>query len=396
MNLAENHEDPDLERSAPEGELDGPAERPDEIGLAGTPEQNGTVQERAEALSPEPEEEDGRFDDDDEALAGSGSSSLGVLKGVILGVVAALIVGGVAFAMTVNRNSSSKPTPAAVASTPAAVPTQPAAAAPAVSGGAVAAVVNGHNIPMSTFRTLLGVEAKQNAQNPQAAVSNPVLGQQVMNQVVADEVIRQYAAAHHISVSSSALNQRVLQIEQQSGGATGFKSQLAQFGLTMNQYKQLISPSLLDQQVEQKVVPLSAATTTTAHVRHILIGVNLGGKHLRSDAAAKARAQMVFAKLQHGASFASLVKKYTDDTGSKNTGGVYDVQPGQMVAQFQHAAFTLPLNKPTIIHTQFGYHIIEVLSRGKAPSAQLQQQKFSAWVTKQVKSAKVKKLATVK
>jgi parvulin-like peptidyl-prolyl isomerase len=158
----------------------------------------------------------------------------------------------------------------------------------------------------------------------------------------------------------------------------------------------LIAPSLLDQQVEQQVVPLSAATTTTAHVRHILIGVNLGGKHLRSDAAAKTRAQMVLAKLQHGASFSALAKQYSDDTGSKNTGGVYDVQPGQMVPQFEHAAFTLPLHKLAIVHTQFGYHIIEVLSRKQAPSTQVQQQKFSTWVNKQVKSAKVKKLATVK
>jgi parvulin-like peptidyl-prolyl isomerase len=217
-----------------------------------------------------------------------------------------------------------------------------------------------------------------------------------MNQVIADEVLRQYAVAHHISVSPAALNLRVQQIEQQSGGAAAFKSQLARFGLTMNDYKRLIAPSLLDQQVEQHVVPLSAATTTTAHVRHILIGVNLGGKQLRSDAAARARAQMVLAKLQHGSSFPALAKQYSDDPGSKNTGGVYDVQPGQMVPQFEHAAFTLPLHKPTIIHTQFGYHIIEVLSRKQAPSAQVQQQKFSAWVNKQVKSAKVKKLAKVK
>jgi parvulin-like peptidyl-prolyl isomerase len=265
-----------------------------------------------------------------------------------------------------------------------------------VSGGSVAAVVNGHDIPMSRYRLLLGVAAKQAAANPQAATSTAVLGQQVMNEIVADEVIHQYAVAHHISVSPAAVNLRIQQIEQQSGGAAAFKSQLAQYGLSMNDYKQLIAPSLLGQQVEQKVVPLSSATTKTAHVRHILIGVNLGGKQLRSDAAAKARAQMVLNKLHHGASFPALAKKYSDDPGSKNTGGVYDVQPGQMVAQFEHASFTLPLHKPTIVHTQFGYHIIEVLSRKQAPSAQVQQQQFNAWVAKQVKSAKVKKLAKAK
>lgn len=392
MNLAENHDEgPEVEQSALRGEPDGLTERP------GMTQQHDPAGEPAEALSSTPEEEDNLLDDDDDSVvAAPASSSLGVLKGVVLGVVAALIVGGVAFAVTVNRNTPSVPTPAALASTPGAVPTQAVPPTPAVSGGSVAAVVNGRDIPMSTYRLLLGVEAKQAAANPQAATSNAVLGQQVMNQVIADEVIRQYAVAHHISVSPAALNLRLQQIEQQSGGAAAFKSQLTRYGLTMNDYKQLIAPSLLGQQVEQKVVPLSSAMTTTAHVRHILIGVNLGGKHLRSDAAAKTRAQMVFAKLQHGASFSALAKQYSDDPGSKNTGGVYDVQHGQMVPEFEHASFTLPLHKPTIIHTQFGYHIIEVLSRRQAPSAQVQQQKFNTWVNKQIKSAKVKKLAKVK
>jgi parvulin-like peptidyl-prolyl isomerase len=178
-------------------------------------------------------------------------------------------------------------------------------------------------------------------------------------------------------------------------------------GLTQTQYRQiLLGPSILAQKVVAQVAPLPKKAVPgrlqpVAHVRPILITLHPTGKPARTDAQAHALAQKLLAQLQHGASFAALVKKYSDDPGSIATGGAYTVHPKEMVPPFDHASFTLPPHKPTIIHSQFGYHIIEVLSRGTAPGAstspqQVQQTNFVKWLNAQVKAAKIKRIAQVK
>jgi hypothetical protein len=147
-------------------------------------------------------------------------------------------------------------------------------------------------------------------------------------------------------------------------------------------------------------------------VRHILIATTQH-KPPRTDAAAHALAKQLLAQVQHGGNFAALAKKYSDDTGSGKLGGnlgSFCTGLGFMVPTFDQAAATLPVNHPAIVHSQFGYHIVEVLSRGLArpgqcisPSATAgtlpyqdeQTLAFHTWVTKQVKTARVQRIARV-
>lgn len=83
-----------------------------------------------------------------------------------------------------------------------------------------------------------------------------------------------------------------------------------------------------------------------------------------SDADAKKKADEVLALVKKPkADFAALAKQYSDDTGSKNTGGDLGfAQAGQFVAEFDKALFTDLKDgqiSPTPIKTQFGYHIIK-------------------------------------
>ena len=96
-------------------------------------------------------------------------------------------------------------------------------------------------------------------------------------------------------------------------------------------------------------------------VRHILIKVPAKAD-AKTVAAAQAKAQDILTQLQHGANFADLAKKYSDDPGSKEQGGELGfIQHGATVPEFDKAAFSLqPGQLSGIIHTQFGFHILQV------------------------------------
>jgi peptidyl-prolyl cis-trans isomerase SurA len=99
------------------------------------------------------------------------------------------------------------------------------------------------------------------------------------------------------------------------------------------------------------------------HARHILIGLN----ELRDEKKALERANEVIAKLESGADFAKLAKEYSDDPGSKQSGGDLGfVQPKSLTPKFAETMTQLKVgerSKPVL--TPFGWHVIEVLDRQK-------------------------------
>jgi len=370
--------------------------------------------EESPVVAGETDEERDTAEAEDSVAGGVGSRGKLWAALALLAAVFLVALGGlVGLIHPFPKTSSSAAAPSGPA-TAAPVPTQPPAPTAVVSGGSVAAVVNGHAIPMSDYRLLLNFTLAQNAGAPGATPQ--ALGAQVMNQVIGDELIRQYAVAHHVTVSSAEVDKAVQSQVQQLGSQSVFQQRLTQFGLTLATYRSLVTRSLLDQKVEQRVAPLQQASNKpvpVAHVRHILIAFHPQGNPAqpqaspatRSDVAAKAKALAVLKQLQHGASFATLAKKYSDDTGSASQGGdLGTIYPKQTVPQFDHAAFTLPLHHPAIVRSVYGYHIVEVLFRGKAiqppqsqsqAAQQAQQHRFTTWLTAQTRRAKIQRIAKV-
>jgi parvulin-like peptidyl-prolyl isomerase len=75
-------------------------------------------------------------------------------------------------------------------------------------------------------------------------------------------------------------------------------------------------------------------------------------------------AKEIKAKIDGGEDFAKLVKEYSEDPGSKSTGGEYTFGKGEMVPEFEAAAFSLKTNQVSdLVETQFGYHIIKLLEK---------------------------------
>lgn len=110
-----------------------------------------------------------------------------------------------------------------------------------------------------------------------------------------------------------------------------------------------------------------------ARARHILIKVPEGAD-AKTDAAARAKAEDILKQLKGGAKFAELAKKYSDDPGSKDSGGELGfARHGTMVPEFDKAIFSQKIGDLAIVKTQFGYHIVQVEERQAAHTQTLSE-----------------------
>ncbi len=110
----------------------------------------------------------------------------------------------------------------------------------------------------------------------------------------------------------------------------------------------------------------------TVTVRHILIKTPAPDENGKVDQkgveAARAKADDIAKQLKSGANFADLAKKYSEDPGSAQNGGLLPpLTRGRTVPEFEQAAFTTPVGQTTgVIRTSYGFHIIHVEARQQA------------------------------
>jgi parvulin-like peptidyl-prolyl isomerase len=107
------------------------------------------------------------------------------------------------------------------------------------------------------------------------------------------------------------------------------------------------------------------ASDKTASVRHILLMTQ--GKPAEEISAIRTKMEGILARAKKGEDFAALAKEFTEDTGSKENGGLYEnFARGAMVKEFDDAAFTVPVGQISdIVQTRFGFHILKIESRTK-------------------------------
>jgi len=110
-----------------------------------------------------------------------------------------------------------------------------------------------------------------------------------------------------------------------------------------------------------------------AKSRHILIKV-APDADAKTDAAAKAKAEDVLKQLKAGGDWKTLAKKYSDDPGSKDSGGELGfAERGRMVPEFDKAIFSQKIGDIEIVKSQFGYHVVQVEDRQPAHTQPLNE-----------------------
>lgn len=87
---------------------------------------------------------------------------------------------------------------------------------------------------------------------------------------------------------------------------------------------------------------------TKVRAKHILVGTEIEAINLKRE-------------LNNGADFSSLAMRYSQCPSGQNGGELGYFGHGQMVKEFEKAAFETPVGKVSApVHTQFGWHLILV------------------------------------
>jgi parvulin-like peptidyl-prolyl isomerase len=265
-----------------------------------------------------------------------------------------------------------------------------------VPGDAVA-VVGSEKVSKSDFDALI-TQAKtsyttQHRKFPKAGTSEyTALRGQAMQFLVERAEFDQKAKDLGIKVTDKQVDDRLAQIKKQyftAPSAPGQKpKQLSSSEIEKKYNDQLKKQGLTDQQVHDAIrgqlIREAIFNKVTADVK---VSSNEVDKYYKSHkrqyqqpkqpasrdvrhilVKEKALANQLYTKLKGGADFAALAKRYSQDPGSKTSGGKLTVSRGQTVPQFDKVAFSLKtkaISKP--VHTAYGWHIIQALSSIRPP-----------------------------
>jgi foldase protein PrsA len=178
-----------------------------------------------------------------------------------------------------------------------------------------------------------------------------------------------------VEVTDAEVETRLDELKQQffQGDEEKYRKEIAKQGLTDERVRDEIRARLVSEKIFEKVtstVKVSQADLKDYYdknkaqfqrpesrdVRHILVKK-------------ESQATDIYEQLVDGANFAALAKKFSQDSSSASKGGKYTAVKGQSVAPFDKfvfAADTGDLSRP--VKTEFGFHVIEVLSDIKPKS----------------------------
>jgi parvulin-like peptidyl-prolyl isomerase len=179
-----------------------------------------------------------------------------------------------------------------------------------------------------------------------------------------------------IDISDEAVDKRIAEYKKERHGGSDkkYREDLKAQGLTVDQAREIIRATLIQEAVFNKVTAdvkvtdpelrkhyqqnkASYGTPETREVRHILV------KN-------KGLADRLFRELRAGGDWKALAKRHSQDPASKDKGGRMTATKGQLVPEFEQVAFRIGnqgISKP--VKTQYGWHVIQALGPVKKSRA---------------------------
>lgn len=262
-----------------------------------------------------------------------------------------------------------------------------------VPGVDAVAKVNGHEIDYTTYAARLQsvVNNMRSGQNemPQDPLGQVGVNSQVLDYLVREAVLTQYAQDHGLGVGDSEVGARYQEMIQQSGllpeAGEKSKSLATELGRKFQQSRQY-------EQAEKEFLERQGMTKTRLkqELRRDLV-VQKASDHIQAEAEAKAEAaaqdklEKIKAALGGGEDFGAVAKQYSDDKGTRDKGGVFDqmVPRGFFDQAFDDVVFDMKVGAVSEpIKTEFGYQIVKLLEKKVAEGAAWEKWKQNTIATK--------------
>ena len=265
--------------------------------------------------------------------------------------------------------------------------TSPEAAMTALFGNPTVVKSKGFEIKRSDLDQVVTAAKANLAVNNQQAPAD--LEVSVLDQLITIQVLLQTATADDKAAGQLDADQQYTNLLAQFPSPEDFPRLLKARGLTIEELRAKalqeavakaalkramnINPTEVEAMDYYKAHSAEFEQPELVHARHILLAtVDLSTRPptpLSTNTVAAKRKQIeeLRKRILAGEDFATLAKEYSDD-GSKEKGGELPLfKRGDMVPEFEAAAFSLPTNQVSdVVTTPYGYHLILVLERRPA------------------------------
>lgn len=201
------------------------------------------------------------------------------------------------------------------------------------------------------------------------------LREQTLDEIINNKLLLQEARKSG-KLTKQQVQDKIKLFKLQFSSAEEYNQFLAQIKMSEEDIAYILN---LQDQVAKDIPPVSEddvkkyyndnkeqfARPEQLQVRHILFFVDDGSKGYpvqHTDADARQMAEDVIAQLKQGKDFAALAMEKSEDSGSKNDGGLYTFSPGDAVKEFSDAASVLSPGEYTQapVKTEYGYHVIKM------------------------------------
>jgi parvulin-like peptidyl-prolyl isomerase len=255
---------------------------------------------------------------------------------VVSSVVAVVVVVLVVFGVLIYRYRSDSSVVTAVA---AVVPY------PAMSVGGDYVSYHEYLFEMASIKQYYQSQSSANGQPPidfNSTAGKAQLAQlrsQILTQLKSDEVTRQLIKANKIVVTNQQLTAQYNQLVTSAGGEAKLRTVLTKvYGWSVNDLK-----TKLKFQLETQALSTKITNDPTA------------------DAQAKAKAQNILDQINAGGDFATLAKKYSQDSSAANGGDLGFISKGQTGdTVLETTAFGQPAGAVSpVVKTEYGYVIVK-------------------------------------
>lgn len=208
-------------------------------------------------------------------------------------------------------------------------------------------------------------------QTQQTLPSEPDLRQQVINKLIDEAVIRQWANKAGIIVTNADIDAAYAKIIKDKGSENDVRTVLSQlYNLDDKEFKRLIPDLLYREKIETNLLE-------RVQVRHILVSDEALANKIRGEV--------------NESNFTDKAKQYSQDKTTRDTGGdlgffdrekannlspdlakvMFDLQPGQISGP---------------VKTQYGYHLIYVVTRTGT-----EKKTFNQWLDEKRSQTKIRK-----